>query len=252
MLLRTIQDLPLSDISIEALKQVPVRRWSGPGGWLLVATGAVAMLYWNGRLVLATGMGVGVMLLVYLMQDWKTDLPWAEIRRFLERWNQPLLLSVGAGAFATLSTYMAASIWMDAESPWIATGGILQGLGTLVVLFLLIGQRLERQVSRPTAQLDQALSELSHDDPLRRLIAVRQLIHTVPDLKQNRNQQWEIADCFRLMLSREQEPIVREALMEGLQTLDRVQALKPTSRPTVDPTAMKRRSARSRQRMPMR
>ncbi|HEY9821766.1 MAG TPA: hypothetical protein V6D35_13495 [Candidatus Sericytochromatia bacterium] len=34
-----------------------------------------------------------------------------------------------------------------------------------------------------------------------------------------------VTDCFRLMLSREQESVVREAVLEGLQVLDNKQML---------------------------
>jgi len=63
-----------------------------------------------------------------------------------------------SGGIATLSTYMAASIWIDSDSPWIAAGAILQGLGTLATLILLVWQIISWQASREEAQLDQLLT----------------------------------------------------------------------------------------------
>lgn len=237
----------------EARNQLPtVRRWSGPGGWLLVIVGAAALVYWNGRLVLATGVGVGVMLLIYLMHDWKLSLPWAEIRKLLEGWNQPIALAVAGGGVATLTTYLAASIWVESDSAWIAGGALLQGAGTLAVLVLLLGNRLQRQATRDRIGYNQLLADLTHDDPLKRLIAVRRLTSTVPDRQDNSAQRREIADYFRLMLSREQEPIVREAVLDGLQLLDRVKALKPATQPAMSPLPMQRSSTKVRKRVPVR
>ncbi|NJP10918.1 MAG: hypothetical protein HC866_16750 [Leptolyngbyaceae cyanobacterium RU_5_1] len=135
-----IQDLRLADLAAQAIKISSLRRWSGPGGWLLITTGVVAMLYWNGRLVFATGAGVTVMLLVHLMHNWKPEQHLAEIRKVLSGWNQPFVVSVGVGAGMMLATYLATSIWAESDSPWLASGAILQGLGTLAVLVLLVGQ----------------------------------------------------------------------------------------------------------------
>lgn len=252
-LLSLLQALPLSELVTEARNQLPtVQRWSGPGGWLLVIAGAAALVYWNGRLVLATGVGVGVMMLIYLMHDWKLSLPWAEIRKWLDGWNQPIALAIAGGGVATLTTYLAASIWVESDSAWIAVGSLLQGAGTLVVLVLLVWNLLQRQASRDRVSYNQLLADLTHDDPLKRLIAVRRLTSTVPDQKDNSAQRQEIADYFRLMLSREQEPIIREAVLDGLQLLDRVKALKPAMQPVMPPLAIKRSAAKVRKRVPVR
>lgn len=122
-LLGLLQALPLSELVQDGLNQLPtVRRWSTPGGWLLVTTGAIVLLYWHGRLVLATGAGIGVMTLIYLLHDWQFSLPWAKGRQLLQDLNQPLTLAIAGGGVAALTTYLAASIWIDSDSPWIALG----------------------------------------------------------------------------------------------------------------------------------
>ncbi|MBL1177309.1 hypothetical protein [Pantanalinema sp. GBBB05] len=253
---RLMQNLPLHELKDEALKQlhnIPIQRWSGPGGWLMVITGAAALLYWNGRLVLATGVGIGVMMLVYLMHDWQPDQSWSDLRKWLDGWNQPLALAIAGGGIATLTTYLATAIWADASSPSIALGAILQGTGTLAVLVLLIWQILHWQANQNQTSVSQLVTNLTHTDPLQRLIAIRQLTEHLtqarhPDLHQRRT----IADYFKLMLNQEQEPIIRDALLDGLQIIDRpAQALKPASQPPLNVMAMKQATAKKRRRVPV-
>lgn len=251
-LLSLLQALPLSDLAQDGLKQLPtVRRWSTPGRWLLVMTGATVLLYWHGRLVLATGVGIGVMTLIYLLHDWQFSLPGAKWRQLLQDLNQPLTLAIAGGGIATLTTYLAASIWIDSDSPWIAIGALLQGTGTIAVLLLLLAQMLNRSASRDRTAFSQMLADLTHDDPLRRLIAVRQLINSVSDQRDQAAQRREGLDYLRLMLSRESEPIIRDAVLDGLQRLDRTQPLSPAMQPLLKPV-LKRSTVKSRQRLPLR
>lgn len=255
-LVRLMQTLPLHELKDEALKQlhhIPIQRWSGPGGWLMVITGAAALLYWNGRLVLATGVGIGVMMLVYLMHDWQLDQSWPDLRKWLEGWNQPLALAIAGGGIATLTTYLATAIWADASSPWLALGAILQGTGTLAVLVLLIWQILNWQANQERTSFSQLVTNLTHADPLQRLIAIRQLTDSVTQVRQpDQRQRRAIADYFRLMLNQEQEPIIRDALLDGLQSIDRpTQALKPASQPPLKVMAIQPTSAKKRRRVPV-
>lgn len=220
-----IQDTPLLGVNPQMLKQFSLKAWNGPGGWFMVTAGAVALLFWNGRLVLATGVGISVMMLVYLLQDGRWRFPKTDLRQWLSGWNRNLLLAVGSGGAATLGTYMAASIWVEAESHWAATGSILQGVGTLGVLLLLLWQQTHRQTGQERSSFSQSLQDLTHADPLKRLIAVHQLTERLAKREEDRSQQQYVANCFRLMLSREPEAIVREAVLEGLQTLDHLQPL---------------------------
>ncbi|MBD2021996.1 hypothetical protein H6F43_17595 [Leptolyngbya sp. FACHB-36] len=243
LLINLIQTAPLPDLAIE-LRRMPIQRWSQSSGWLLLTLGSVALLYWNGRLVLATGAGVAIMMLIYVMHDWKLDLPLANVRKFLSGWNQPVSLAIGGGGLAALTTYLAASVWLESDSHWVASGAILQGVGTLAVLLLLVWQQVSRQTERKQQNLQRAISDLTHEDALQRLIAVRQLITTVPDMRDNPLQRRTIVDCFRLLISREEDPIVREAVMDGLQMIDRAQPLKPATQPALKMTAIKRSAVR--------
>lgn len=240
------QALPLAEMGMQVNRRVGQQWRSGGAGWLLLGVGALGVLGWNGRLFLATGAGVGVMTLVYLLHDWQPTLNGSTWRKVLQGWNQPLLVATGAGAIATFTTYLAASVWVDAESRWIASGAILQSIGTVAVLILLITQMLDRRDQQLRIPYHQFVADLTQDDPLKRLIAVRQLTDGVSVLADERRDRptgapkkparHEVAGYFRVMLQRETDPIVRDALYDGLQTIDIVEQLKQATEPLLQIT----------------
>lgn len=185
--------------------------------FLLSLAGIVTMILWNWKLVLATVAGVGLMVLVYLVQGWNWQVYWYHWRRFLTGSNRQLGIAVGSGGIGALSTYIAASIWADSENRWLATSTILQGFGTLIIILLLLWHILTIRANRDEYQLEELLQDLTAQEPLKRLIAVRQLTHLVNNSGLSRH---ELLEYFRLMLSQEQEPVIREAVLHSLQTWD--------------------------------
>lgn len=239
-LLNGIESLLLVLVKDRGFKRLYSYRIRGVGGWLVVLTGIVAMLFWNWKLVLATGAGVLVMVLVYLMQEWNWQLYWSSLRRFLSGSNQQLTLAVGSGGIATLTTYMAVSVWMDSDSGWIASGAILQGFGTLATFVLLAWQLLYSQASQDEVNRDKMLNDLTEADPVKRLLAVRQLTQWGTNQRHKPSVCRVVADCFRLMLSHEQESIIREAVLDGLMVLDNNQRLGKGVQPLQTPISLKR------------
>lgn len=159
------------------------------------------------------------------MQGWDWRLRWLEIRSFLNSPNRRLVLAVGSGGIATLSTYTASAIWVDSTSPWIAAGAIAQGLGTLLTLILLVWQILNLHTSREENQLDCLMLNLTAAEPLQRLIAVRQLTKLITRNRVDATVQQDVSQCLRLLLSREEEEVIRQAAFESLQAVDRLQVL---------------------------
>nr|WP_275974416.1 hypothetical protein [Argonema galeatum] len=206
------------------------------------------MLFWNWKLLLATSVGVLVMWLVYRLQVLDWQLYWSNLRRFFGGANRQLTIAVGSGGLATLSTYTAISIGVDTDSPWIAGGAMLQGLGTLAILVLLVWQIVGRRAFRDEAKLDRMLASLTDADPLKRLIAVRHL--TRFGTKYDSSEQNAIADYFRLMLSQESEALIRDAVLDGLQAFDNLQKLAGGDPPFSMPLDVKRSAAKSRRRIP--
>lgn len=193
--------------------------WGG-GVWLVILTAAVTMLFWNWRLLLATGLGVLIMRLVYLAQErgWQQYL--VNLRVFLHGPHRQLAFAVGSGGAATLFAYIAASVWLDAESGWLAAWDILQGVGILAILILLLWSLLHHQINRHEAQLDRQLDTLTDPDPLKRLIAVRQITCLLANQHCDRSYWVTVTSAFRLMLDREPEVLVQEAVLDGLHLLE--------------------------------
>ncbi|MEH1960638.1 MAG: armadillo-type fold-containing protein [Nostoc sp.] len=222
-----------------ATKQQTFKRFSGPGGFLGFLTIVVAMLLWNWILLLALLIGVGIMVLVYSMQEWDWQLHWSKIRKFLNSPNRRLALAVVSGGLATVSTYMAAAIWVDSHSPWIGAGAIVQGLGTLLTLILLVWQIVNFYEYREEDHLDQLLVNLTEKDPLKRLIALRQLTKFISHKRVDSSVQQDVVECLQLLISREEEVVIREAAFKSLQACDRLQLLPPKTAATFVPLSTK-------------
>ena len=222
-----------------AINQQTFKRFSGPGGFLGFLTIIIAMLLWNWKLLLALLIGIGVMVLVYSMQEWDWQLRWSKIRNFLNSSNRRLVLAVISGGIATVSTYMAAAIWVDSHSHWIAAGAIVQGVGTLLTLILLVWQIVNFYENREEDRLDRLLVNLTEKDALKRLIALGQLTKLISRKRVDSSVQQDIVQCLQLLLSREEEVVVREAAFKSLQACDRLQVLPPKTATIFTPISAK-------------
>jgi hypothetical protein len=179
----------------------------------------LALLVWNWQLVLALGIGAAVLVSVYLAQQGQWRIPSVNWRRLWTGSNRSLTVAIASGGVAAFSAYMTTTIWSGTEQHGLAIGIILQGFGTLTVLGWLTWQTLSQQASPlGSSTFNQALADLSAVDPLKRLIAVRQITHWVQETALPMTDA-HVADCFRLMLDRETESSVCGALIEGLQVL---------------------------------
>lgn len=241
----------LSQLKVENItpKSRVLQRFQGPGGWLAIATITVAMLIWNWQLFLATVMGVVVMSLVYVMHQWDWQAIVSDVRSLLNAPNRQFTLAATSGGVATVSTYMSTSIWLDADSPWIAVGAILQGLGTLATLILLAWQIIGWQANYQENRLEQLLSDLSSNDSLKRLIAVRQLPRLLKRTRHEFHSSTAVAQYLHLLLTREQEVAVREAAFDSLQILESVEQQPLQTLPISKLPALKRRKIESKQKI---
>lgn len=209
------------------------RKIEASKGWLLCLVLLVLLWIWNRTLVLSGGMGLTAFVLVYLVQQGQWQLPQVNWQALWKPSNRALTLGLISGAIVCFSTYLTVAIWREAGGSWLAKGMILQGLGILAMGLLLLWQRIEQSLSHAAScdrNFDHWLNDLSDPDPLKRLIAVRRLTQSMlqgsaasvdrPALSLSAA---ELADCFRLMLDRETEPIVCRALLSSLQTLKQKQ-----------------------------
>lgn len=213
----------LARVKHRAMGAIARRDFQRASGWLLGCFGLAGMLAWNWKLVTATAAGTGFMVLAYRMQGWDWQARWTQWRRFLTGPQGRLAVAVGSGGLAALSTYVATSIWAGAENRWLAVGTILQGGATLATLLLLLWQLATHPVRSSEAKVDRLLGDLTAGDPLKRLMAVRQLAGLVGKERLRLGEREQLLDYFRLLLAREPEPAVRGAVLESLQLWERAE-----------------------------
>lgn len=204
-------------ISALASKNKQLRRLSRQALCCLV----FVLLWWvNWKLFLATSVGIGLMSCCYLLQNSHWLRYWQKWRSLIVGSNRQLVLAVGAGSSGAFCTYLAASVWADADNQWLATGSILQGLVSLTTLGLLLWSLRGKQASSLEAKLDLLLGDLSHGDRLKRLIAIRQLTRLLISNRLSATHYSQTLEYFYLMLSEPQPPIIRNALLESLNLLN--------------------------------
>jgi hypothetical protein len=109
----------------------------------------------------------------------------------------------------------------------LAAGAIVQGMGTLLTLILLVWQIFSFQGNREEDYLDQLLNNLTEKDSLKRLLSIRQLNKLITRQRVDTAIQQDIGECLQLLLSQEQEVMIREAALDCLQNLTGLQVLKP-------------------------
>ena len=203
-------------ICILSLKNKKFRRISGRAFCFLI----FAFLWWmNWKLFLTTSVGIGLMSLCYLLQNSHWQRYCQKLQNFLVGSNRQLTLAVGAGATGAFCTYLAASVWADAENQWLATGAILQGVVSLTTLGLLLWSLWGRKNSSTEAKLDLLLADLSNGDRLKRLVAIRQLTRLLVSNRVSAEHYQQTTEYYRLMLSEPQPPVIKNALLESLAVL---------------------------------
>jgi hypothetical protein len=217
----------ISEIKTASQKQQIFKHFYEPGVLLGLLTIIVAMLLWSWQLLLAVIVGIGSMVFTYSVQKWNWQLRWLEIRKLMSSTNSRLAYSVASGGIATVITYMASAIWVDAPSHWLAAGAIVQGIGTLLTLILLVWQIFSVQGNQEKDYLDQLLNNFTEKDPLKRLLSMRQLNKLITRQRVDTVIQQDIRECLQLLLSQEKEVMIREAALDCLQNLNGLQVLKP-------------------------
>lgn len=184
---------------------------------LLLILPALALLFWNWKMLLALAVGMAAMALVYAVQT--RDLqPWiAGLRHWLNGPHRLLLLCVPCGSLAMLGTYMGASVWDDSHNAWLVGCIVLQGLGMMLCLALFSTQFLNEQGDRFDNTLDDVLAELTHPNPLSRLVAVRQLNRLLDRNVLSPEQTRITTQALQVLLAQEPEALVREATLRSLE-----------------------------------
>ncbi|RZM77189.1 hypothetical protein DYY88_16195 [Leptolyngbya iicbica LK] len=219
------------------------------GRWFLVAwLGAMA----DSKIFLA----IATSTLTYQFLASGDRLPWETVEPLyqqcctrLSRLGQTPLL---ASTLAFATTYGFAAAWSQLGGSWAAM--TLLGLGAGNLLFFLKEVNAQSTVGSETAMpgstaesFGPTWDELSAADPLKRLRAVRSLLHWCLSSDAGTKTylpgtdvtvRSHLVDCFRVMLTHESEPIVRAALVEGLKALQPKPQL-PAGQPAIAPLKSK-------------
>ena len=213
------------DVFVLLLRDKKLRKLSG---WAICFS-IFALLWWmNWKLFLATTVGIGLMSLCYLLQNSHFSRYCQKWRGFLVGSNRQLVLAVGTGASGAFCTYLAASVWANAENQWLATGEIIQGVASLTTLVVLLWSLRDNKASSLEAKLDRHIADLSHGDRLKRLVAIRQLTRLLVSNRLSSEHYSQTIEYYRLMLSQPQPPVIQNALIESLTMLG-VEAFKKPS-----------------------
>ncbi|MGB5592801.1 MAG: hypothetical protein WBM62_02040 [Crocosphaera sp.] len=219
-----------SDVSLTRLKYsvpyfLPQKQRLKMAVWVLGSTGTTLMLAWDPKLVCATLTGIGLMGLVYRFQTVNWQRRWLYWREFVNSSQGKLAIAVSSGSLGIISSYIALSIWSNAENRWLATGLILQGFGTFLILGLLSWQLFDSPRKKQDAQYQEWVSQLTDVNVLKRLIAVENLSNLIEKKQLTPIQAKQLRGYFRLMLNQETEIIVRQAVLQCCQVLDNPQHL---------------------------
>lgn len=195
-------------------------------GWLCSLTIIACLWCFNWKLFLATAVGIGLMSFCYVLQNFHWQRYWEKWQTFLAGSNRQLILAVGSGAIGSFCTYTAASIWADTENQWLATGAIMQGFASLSTLGILLWSLRQNKGSAIENEVDHLLSELSHQEPLKRLVAIRKLTRLLINKSLASDYYSQSIEYFQLMLAQPQLPTIKNALLESLELLDGTETTK--------------------------
>ena len=184
----------------------------------LLIFGIVSLWWWNWQLLLASAIAISLMWLTYKVPFRKWRKLWQSRIGLINGHHNKLVFAVGSGSLGGFLTYMMSAIWVDTENHWLATGSILQGLATLAVL-ILVGWQVSSDSDRNNQKFDLLLQDLTATEPLKRLIAIRQLTNLVQKKTLDRDQKLQLSEYFHFMLSQPQESTIQEALIDSLAIL---------------------------------
>lgn len=205
----------------------------------LLTLSVISLWYWHWQLLLATGVGIAWMWLSYGLSLGQYRSTWRKLATALRGYNLKFLLAVISGGLGGLFTYMTTAIWLDTENHWLAASSIAQGLMTLALLILLLWQIVQKKSDRDTTRFTTLLTDLTADDPLKRLIAIRQLIELAARHSLNPNERSQIYEYFHFMLAQPQEAQIQNALLDGVELLAKKNAPLPPLDSLITPIAIK-------------
>jgi hypothetical protein len=190
---------------------------------VIAASVGMGFCLWNWRLLLTGGLGLGTLVYLYRLPRHAQQQLWAQVLDLSQTANQllqqslraprnsPLLLAIGGASVVALTTYLLTGQETGGSAAVMLTlqGWVILGLGGL-----LLGQRLQQQTAVQEQRVDEWLVNLTHHEPLQRLIAVRQLQRLRRLGQLDASQRQLLTEAFCLLLAKERQIIIRNALFD--------------------------------------
>jgi hypothetical protein len=192
--------------------------------------GSATLATGQGELLLATGLGSGVMLAIYklsLNNNWQKY--WHQSLQLFQGTNGKLAISIAAGLGTTLGVYTMKMLWQETEQKWLVTVIGLEGLGIITILGLM-GWQLWRyhQKERQEANWRQEIEVLAGgDNPVKQLLAIRKLKQGLASHRLGEQETRELQKYLQLLLTQSPDPLVSEELLELLSSVRPLPKLQP-------------------------
>jgi hypothetical protein len=202
-----------------------LRQEQGLPVWLLLVAFGIMLLIWNWQLITATLLGILVMVMMYASQEYNWNHLLWRIHRFFQSPYRHFPISVASGTSTILLTYIIFSLWSTQENHWLATANIVQLVSICGIFVLLIRQSFKQWLQRQQLNFDQLISQLTVNDDLTRLLAIKQINQYVRENYLPAAQEQAIASYCQLLLSHENESTMRDALFETLEALQSISTM---------------------------
>lgn len=187
--------------------------------WVIVAIALLVLSFWHWQLVMATLIGAVTLILVYVAQDWNWNLLLARVQRFLNSPNRSMILAAIAGSTSIILSYVGLMVWSSIDNHWLAGLAITQSVATLGGLVLLFFKTINQWQQNSQQNINYLTAQLTSEDELERLIAVKQLAQSLQQHHLPLDQEKAIAQYCQILLNRESVETVRSATLEVLEEL---------------------------------
>lgn len=185
--------------------------------WLWGGSLITVMLIWNWQLLFATLAGIGVLVLLSRFPIDRWSLYWQKWQQQINLPQRRLLIAVIGSGIAGIGTYWGVNLWQELNNPWLASGAIAQGV---LLTILLAFQSSKLFTTSPSPHpFSEMLGDLTAENPLKRLMAIRELTQLAIRGNLHADQLKQVNEYFSLLFSVETKPIVRQGLLESMQTL---------------------------------
>lgn len=182
------------------------RRYTDRFSWstLGLTGGAIVLTITNWRLVFTLLCGITVMTVIYRYP-----------RSFNP--NQRLKWAVLGGSASIFACYLLLMLLQAYPNSWLGLGEVLEFIAVFTTLGLVLYQNLTNK--RPAKTIDQLILYLASEDPLTRLIGLRQLQQRVVNQSLSFQQEQQLKEYCQIILEQQQSEALRDTALETMEML---------------------------------